>query len=329
MPHELEIVNGEAAIYLHRDPAWHNLGKPTQDAKDANEAIQIAKLDWKVEKEPIFTINPATGEQTRVPDKYATTRQHKELGYGHLGIVGRVYHPVQNDEAFAFCDELVHGGCGFESAGSLYGGSRVFMALKVPQHINIGGTDRVDLYIMVTNSHDGSTPLIAAVTPIRPVCANTVTAALRDAHSTYRVRHTTTVGGRMQAAREALDLTLKYGDSLSAEANRLYEQAMTKPEFQTFVETLVPMPKPDGDKEATQRAITMRNSRVDDIVAVWDEPTQDNIRGTAWGAYNAIVEYADWFAPVRGGENADMKRRERILTGNADALKQRAFALLS
>lgn len=328
MAHELETFeDGSAAFYAFREKAWHNLGTITADAATADEALHIAKLDWEVAKYPIYATAP-DGTPTEIPNKFATARMHNELGFNPLGIVGNYYTPVQNTEAFAFCDNLAfEGGLTFDTAGSLAGGSRVFMAMKVPQHITIaGGKDRVDLYIMVTNSHDGTSPLTAAVTPIRPVCANTVAAALNGAISTYKVRHTRTATQRVSAAREALGITLNYADEFSLMANRLFEEEMSKHEYATFLNTLLPKPEPkeNGDTRAT----TMWEARFNDIIALWDAPTQENIKGTAWAAYNAVIEYADWIAPVRG-DQPEIRRAERIITGLGDTLKHRALALLT
>jgi hypothetical protein len=55
-------------------------------------------------------------------------------------------------------------------------------------------------------------------------------------------------------------------------------------------------------------------------------PTQENIRGTALGAYNAVVERIEHFQPARG----DGHRVHKVLTdGGVNAVKEKAFALLA
>jgi hypothetical protein len=83
----------------------------------------------------------------------------------------------------------------FETAGSLWGGRRVWCLARLPEFIALGG-DLSATYIYVANSHDGSMAVTAAATPIRIVCANTLGAALRQAEHgasaqrTFRFRHT-------------------------------------------------------------------------------------------------------------------------------------------
>jgi hypothetical protein len=74
----------------------------------------------------------------------------------------------QNREAFAFVDQLLGSAIHFETAGSLYGGRRVWVLATLPVDVEVGG-DTVRPYVLLMNSHDGSTSVVAATTPIRVV----------------------------------------------------------------------------------------------------------------------------------------------------------------
>jgi len=50
----------------------------------------------------------------------------------------------------------------------------------------------------------------------------------------------------------------------------------------------------------------------------------ESSKGTAWGAYNAVVEYVDHYR----GKNAE-KRAESAILGSGSAIKESAFSLLS
>jgi hypothetical protein len=80
---------------------------------------------------------------------------------------------VQNEEAFRFVDQLLGSSLHFETAGSLHGGRRVWVLATLPDHIEVGG-DAVRPYVLLMNSHDGSTAVIAATTPVRVICQNTL-----------------------------------------------------------------------------------------------------------------------------------------------------------
>jgi hypothetical protein len=97
-----------------------------------------------------------------------------------LGIVSDEYEVVDHRDAFRFLDALIGSDLHFETAGSLWGGRRVWCLARLPEYIELGG-DPSATYLYVANSHDGSMAVTAAATPIRIVCANTLGTALRQA----------------------------------------------------------------------------------------------------------------------------------------------------
>jgi tetratricopeptide (TPR) repeat protein len=71
----------------------------------AEEAIQAAKLDWKVKKLPLYATDGDNSLlRLPVPDKFAVARENS---LDVLGVVGTSYTAVQNREAFAFFDPIV------------------------------------------------------------------------------------------------------------------------------------------------------------------------------------------------------------------------------
>jgi hypothetical protein len=64
-------------------------------------------------------------------------------------------------------------------------------------------------------------------------------------------------------------------------------------------------------------------------MGLWNAPTQQIVANTRWAAYNAVVEYSDWVKPVRGGDDKDALRAEKIILGNGEKLKERAQLLLA
>lgn len=61
-----------------------------------------------------------------------------------------------------------------------------------------------------------------------------------------------------------------------------------------------------------------------------DADTQAGIRGTAWAGYQAVAEYVDHFAPVRGGRRVAETRALRVLTSTEPTrIKRRAWAAMA
>jgi len=109
-----------------------------------------------------------------------------------------------------------------------------------------GANDQTKLYLIVWTSHDGSVAVQAAVTPVRVVCQNTLNLAMKNAKQSFKIRHTQSVEGRIQVARETLGLALGYFDEFEVQAKALYSQAITDAEFSKLIQTIYPKPEKDA-----------------------------------------------------------------------------------
>ena len=224
MAHQIEqYSDGTAGFVTARQHAWRRLGTVLPDTFTAQQAMNHAKLGgWQVRTEPLTaTVVGDDGVTTlEVPDHFATVRTHPLTGHPEvLGVVGAKYRPIQNEQHADLLDLLVdESGAHFETAGSLRGGRQVFLTMKIPHSMTIGGRDTVDLYMVAMNSHDGTTAFRLLVSPVRVVCANTLAAAIRGAKSSFNIRHTAGAAGAVAQARDALGLTFRYADAFQTQA---------------------------------------------------------------------------------------------------------------
>lgn len=328
MAHEIEqFADGTSAFFSNREVAWHKLGEITPNALTAQDALKTAQLEWpvKVSEEPISTV--VDGKTITLQDKFLTYRNHPKSGMAALGVVGNRYTPIQNSEAFDFLNLIAdESGARFETAGSLKKGGRVFMTMKFPDSLKLAnGADVVDNYIMAVNSHDGSSSFTVAVTPIRAVCTNTVRLALASAKSKISLKHTSGATAKVQHARETLGIVFAYQEAFQQEVEQLLSEKFTDTQYKKFIETLVPEPK----GEITQRAENSFEQKRNELLALWKAPTQSNIAGTKWAAYNAVAEWSDWAKPVRSKEGKDELRAERLILGVNEKFKSKAQSLLT
>jgi phage/plasmid-like protein (TIGR03299 family) len=330
MAHEIEIHGTEAAAVFARKDAWHKLGTTLPDVFTAEEAMRVGHLGgWNVRKTPVYTadINPDGVTALEVPGHFATVRTNPFTGATEpLGVVGETYRPIQNEEHCEVLNQLVDdSGAIFDTAGSLRGGRQVFVSLKLPHSMRIGGSDQVDVNIVALNSHDGTSAFRLLVTPVRVVCANTQAAALANHSASISIRHTASAKARVAAARDALGLTSAYVHEFETHAERMIQQDMTDAEFAALTANLFPAP----DRDASPRTVTAHQERERTLTALWaDASTQANIRGTRWAGYQAITEYVDHYAPVRTRADKATARAARLLTTTEPArLKARAWQL--
>jgi phage/plasmid-like protein (TIGR03299 family) len=307
MAHELENVNGEVAFASLREPAWHGLGTVFQDEVGTNEMLSLAKLnDWNVRLEDVSVPDAFNSDK----NYFFVTRTNpfKREQNDILGVVGERYVPLQNEDLFSFGDNLLDGGGRWETAGSIRGGRVVFGSIALTDSITLdpnGRADKIDNYLLINTSHDGSIAIQASITPVRVVCANTLNLALGSIKSkkgvkqTFKIRHTQTAEGKIQVAREALGLAKAYIDEFSAMANAMIQTEITKAQFDKIVELAYPMPK-DETKKAS---VTKYNTKVDLLNDIYVGDFNNTIAGTAWGAFNAMTERLDWHRNGRKGNN--------------------------
>jgi hypothetical protein len=151
-----ELAEGIHSFATAREHAWHRLGTVVEDSFDARTALDAAHLaGWNVRKAPVFMLDE-NGNTLDVDRKFATFYTNPITGENQaLGVVGSYYEPIQNEQHVELLDAIVdQSGAHFETAGSLYGGRQVFISMKMPNTIHVGGKDPVDLYLVAMNSHD-------------------------------------------------------------------------------------------------------------------------------------------------------------------------------
>lgn len=309
MAHNLETAaDGRVAFALRDKPAWHGLANTVFD-KDAHvttsDMLRAAHLaDWNVRLIPAADHIPADW-RCNAESHFVIRTNPFDGGTDVLSVVGSRYKVLQNEELFAFGDNILDGGAEWETGGSIKNGRQVFGSLVIPREFTLdanGADDKTVLYLVVSTSHDGTLAVQALVTPVRVVCQNTLNMALRGAKQSFKIRHTATVGGKVQAAREALDLTYSYMDEFEKEAQALFQTAITDKTFNDIILALYPKPEKD-----VKGAITKWTNKVDLVNDLYfKSPTVANVKGTAWGAFNALTERLDYFRTARAGKTENM-----------------------
>ncbi len=288
-------------MFSVRETPWHGLGAVLeQPPATVAEAIEASGLGWSVAKEPIAVDrgDKPTNEWwvprcEEIPGFYATVRQDtREV----LGIVGERYRLVQNHEAFTFIDQLLGSSINFETAGSLHGGRRVWVLATLPDHVEVGGDD-VRPYVLLMNSHDGSTAVVAATTPIRVVCQNTLNWGLANARQKFSIRHTEAVTQRVHEARRVLDLSINYYEQFKRLGDQLASERCSERQLRSVLDELYPSGTSDSVSGRTRKSRQQTKDHIAELFMRGN--TQGNAPGSKWAAVNAIVEYGDWLRPLR------------------------------
>jgi len=162
--------------------------------------------------------------------------------------------------------------------------------------VDYGANDKTTTYLLVHTSHDGSVAVQASITPVRVVCQNTLNLALGSVKQSFKLRHTQSIDGKIQVAREALNLTFNYMDKFEEEAQSLFNTKVDDKKFFDIITAIYPKP----DKDATKAQLTKWDNKIVLLNSLYHEsPTNENIKGTAWGVLNALTERLDYFKQER------------------------------
>lgn len=295
-------ANVENMFYVRKAP-WHGLGTRVMEAPASKEALEIAGLNWKVLQEPIYT-----GTDERVEGYKANIRDSDRKV---LGVVTDRYKVIQNEEAFAFTDELLGEGVRYETAGSLQGGKKVWLLAHMPHEYIITG-ERISPYLLFSNAHDGSGAIRVALTPIRVVCQNTLNLALSTAKRSWSMIHTGDVRQKIDEAKDTLFRAEKYMDELGKEVEALQTKKLTDKKVRDYIEILLPV----EDGSTPQQVRNMKRLQDDLKVRYFDAPDLQDTGKNAYRFINAVSDFATHAEPLRKTAHYKENMFARTVEGN-------------
>lgn len=305
-------ANVESMFYVRETP-WHGLGTKVMEAPDSEGALIAAGLNWNVIQEPIFT-----GENEPIRGYKANIRDSDRRV---LGVVTDRYKVIQNQEAFAFTDELLGQGVRYETAGSLQDGKKVWLLAHMPHEYIISG-ERISPYLLFSNTHDGSGAIKVALTPIRVVCNNTLNLALSTAKRSWSMVHTGDIRSKMQEARDTLFMAERYMDELGKEFEALRLKKLPDQKVMEYIEVLLPV----EDGSTPQQIKNIERLREDMKIRYFDAPDLQDTGKNAYRFINAVSDFATHAKPLRRTVNYKENLFARTAEGNP--LIDRAYQML-
>lgn len=258
-----------------------------------------------------------------IPGKFATVRA--DTGQP-LGTVGRGYKVFQNRELAEFTDILVDSGeAKYESGGLMRGGAWFFLSMEL-DHLGItvpGDPSDLRTYLLLTTSHDGSKKAGWHISHVRTICKNTEELAKKGAVSWYTMRHSGNLAGKVIEARAALGIAFKETEVVKEMVNALAMAKVVDAQVAEILKATWPVKAKDGEE-----VVEKQTRHFDRTLELYEaSPNLDGIRGTAWGAYNAVTEYLDHGLTYHGRkrQSDDDARADSLLFGSSRSAKERAL----
>jgi phage/plasmid-like protein (TIGR03299 family) len=319
MAHEIDQTTGKSAMaYLAGgETPWHGLGEavPEEFAYDAHQFATSAIMDWEVGVK-----NLQTEDGIPVPNR-ATYR--KDTG-AILGVVGPRWTPLQNAQSFQwFQPWLDSRQCRLETAGVLFGGQKTWVLAKAMiDSLEIVAGDPVESFILLSNSHDGTTAVRAGFTPIRVVCNHTLRAATNNATSKLiRLTHSAQIVQNLGVIQDIMDLAKQEFVATAEQYQFLANKGVNSADLSRYARICLGF---DADCPVADLPTRSKGTLSEVIGLCIEGIGQDipGVRGSWWGAYNGINEYLN-YAQGRDANN----RLDSLWFGPNCKKNQQAFDL--
>jgi phage/plasmid-like protein (TIGR03299 family) len=306
---------------------WHGSGTGYEtDATPAEIVAQSFPWGDSVEKRPIF-YRAKDGRRIKIPGKFATIRPDTEQA---LGLVGSTYvvQPITPFvESMYDVIDLSHNEARIDTAGALKGGAIPFISIALDGlDLTIAG-EKFEGFLLGTTSFDGSRRMRLDPVILRPVCTNSVNLApkgvpalgIPPAPTGFAMKHTALLSEKMRQARTALEVGFAYGEYWKLIGDKLALATVVESQVEAIFEKAFPIEgKSEARREASVAMQMLRDWRESDNL----EP----IRETAWGAFQAGVEWIDHLREYgKRGNEADA-RSYSLMYGDAAQLKTRLLS---
>lgn len=295
---------GKAAMAYVGATPWHGLGQRLTDDASIETWATESGLDFKL----------ATADvQFQPPGHIKTTYNGRKVMYRAdsgeaLGIVSNRYKIVQPIEVLEFFRDMVGTIAHLETAGVLRNGAHYWALARMDGEFSLAG-DKVNQYLLLASSADGSLATQARLTSVRVVCNNTLQLS-QGTGKAVQVRHSSIF--------DAESLKAKLGDLNESFAHFAFaSHALASIKLSAEQSTKFFAKLLGGDAEKPSRA-AVRAQALFDGAGIGSE--MESSKGTAWGALNAVTQLLDWETARTG----DARLANAWFGGGAN-LKQQAM----
>jgi phage/plasmid-like protein (TIGR03299 family) len=266
--------------------------------------------EYKLAKVPLYAF-PTRDEngapkRVKVRDLFGIARSDtKEMLPGVA--VTEQYKIIQPVDSLEVLDAITKGhGAQYSTIIELADGKNLAATLKLDTSITVAG-ETIKPYLMFYTAHDGKTSAIIKNVTQRPECRNTMNLALREgsAHQSS-MTHRGDIKEKLKLATRVMREALGYMTEFEKFANELARKPFTRDHYGMLVDKLFALPEDKG--RAQTNAIRSRERFLETVLA----DNLNNIRGTAWGALNAVSDYNEHVRPIRNGTNDVDVKLERL-----------------
>ena len=263
---------------------WDNLGCDVTSCSNVNEALKAADVDWEVEAKPIYWQNNSN-EDVKVKGSVAVVKKNNQEFISEVDAKRNI---IQNNDAFGFLDTLTE-----ETGGTIervgYRDKAVHAIVKLPEETILD--DGVAPYLVVRNSFGGNCkPLEIFLSPYRLACANQLSDAISKSRNVFKSDFYIDDKERQTSAIEdILRIKEKRMAHLEEQASIMVSAKISNKDFENIVSQLFPT---DSELDISRKKLAANTYATEQLWTAYDSEDLNNFRGTAWGVFNAVSDFA-------------------------------------
>lgn len=311
----------ESMAYVGQAP-WHGLGSRLSEHQPLEVWQKEAGMDWSIQSSPVHFKSEAVGHLGLIHTFADQKVLYRSDTQAPLSVVSNRYQVVQPREVLEFYRDLTEvSGYQLETAGVLKGGRKFWALARTGQSVALKHTDRVEGYLLLATSCDGSLATTATPTTVRVVCNNTLSIAVAGASQAIKVPHNTRFDPAL--VKRQLGVAVSQWDAFMYRMKALAERPVNSVESQRYLAQVLAEGRVSS---ATAPSGAVPQDRaLKRVQALFEGQGQGSrlaaAQGTAWGLLNAVTEYVDHERRARGPEY----RMDSAWFGQGAVLKQRAL----
>jgi phage/plasmid-like protein (TIGR03299 family) len=298
----------------YNEVPWDGLGYSVKPEDKIKDALIGADLNWSAKRTKVC-YNVGSKLIVGTNDVLYRSDNNKQLG-----IVSDKYNVVQPEEVIKFYTDIVNlRGWHLDVIGQVDDGKRIWALAKTDASFNAARGDKIDIYLLLSTTFDGSSSTIGKFTSVRVACSNTLSLAVGKNEKMGKVSVHHKAIFNPKEMQEKLGIYLKATNVFEEQVKVLTKAKVDDKQAVRFLIDTLEKPNFDPDK------LSARQGNI--IKAVFEMykgggrgATLDSCNGTAWGLLNAITQHIDYNV----GRNVNNRMRSAWF-GLGETLKIKTF----
>lgn len=336
MAHEIDFSKGFNAFAFtgDRKDVWHHLGNQIEATDSLDTMMQKGGLGFACHKAPVqYAL--ADGSMRSFDN---TSVIYRDDTGAALGTVSdnryNIVQPTQIVEFFR--DFLAQNQLTINTLGAVKGGRIVWCLAKLGPDFSflMPGKDRIDSYVRLQTSFDGTRATDLVATTTRQVCANTMAMVNVDADAKgYKTSHSAQFDAK--ALQSAFGLLGEQQRMTADLWNAMSMRKVSDEEAAQYFCDLLDIEKSEVgqvDKDGKKLVATRTENKLRDLVNAYTKGPGADLKSankTAFGLMNAVTYYVDHEATVldMDGDGKNIARVQSAWFGSGAKVKAKAQAL--